>query len=86
MVSVYHLIWLLVSKFYLGKSYTQDIQEDMMPTSEEGMCEILLSETVLFLYWQASLQLPWWFTPTAHHETRASESGSPFERCKDTEI
>lgn len=43
--SVYHLIWFLVSKFYLGKSYTQDTQEDMMPTSEEGMCEILLSQT-----------------------------------------
>lgn len=34
--SVCHLIWFLVSKFYLGKSYAQDTQEDMMPTSEEG--------------------------------------------------
>lgn len=84
--SVCHLIWFLVSKFYLGKSYTQDTQEDMMPTSEEGTCEILLSETILFLPWQASLQLPWWFTLTVHHETRASESGSPFARCKDTEM
>lgn len=84
--SVCHLIWFLVSKFYLGKSYAQDTQEDMMPTSEEGTCEILLSETFLFLPWQASLQLPWWFTLTVHHETRASESGSPFARCKDTEM
>lgn len=32
--SVYHLIWFLESKFCPGKSYTQDTQEDTMPTSE----------------------------------------------------
>lgn len=54
---VYHLIWFLVSKFWQGKSYTQDTQEDTMPTSEEGICEILFSETFLSLYLQARLQL-----------------------------
>lgn len=38
-IFVYHLIWLLVSKFCLGKSYTQDTQEDTVPTSEEGVCD-----------------------------------------------
>lgn len=48
--SVYHLIWFLLSKFWQGRSYTQDTQEDMMPTSEEGICEILFSETLFCLY------------------------------------
>jgi hypothetical protein len=79
--SVFHLIWFLVPKFYLGKSYTQDTQEDMMPTSEEGICEILLSET-FYLYMAnifAAAEL--WFTLTVHHKIRASESGSPFQSC-----
>lgn len=51
-----------------------------MPTSEDGLCEILFSETFLSLYWQARLQLlncglPWQFIMRT-----VSESGSPCER------
>ena len=79
--SVYHLIWFLVSKFCLGKSYTQDTQEDTMPTSEEGLREILFSETLLSLYWQARLQLLNCGLPGQFTMRTVSESGSPCERC-----
>lgn len=79
--SVYHLIWFPVSKFCLGKSYTQHTQEGTMPTSEEGLCEILFSETFLSLNWQACLQLRncgllWQFTMRT-----VSESDSPVKRA-----
>lgn len=84
--SVYHLIWFLVSKFCLGKSYTQDTQEDTMPTSVEGICEILFSDTFLSLYWQARLQLlncglPWQFIMTAESQNLLLPLKGPIKTC-----
>lgn len=80
--SVCHLIWFLVSKFYLSESYTQDIQEDMMPTSEEGTCGPMFSETFLSLLVSTFAAAELWFTLTVHHETRASEYSSPLKGAK----
>lgn len=63
-----------MSKFYLGESYTQDTPEDMMPTSEEGTCGPVFSETFLSLLVSTFAGAELWFTPVVHHETRASES------------
>lgn len=80
--SVYHLIWFLVSKFCLGKSYTQDTQEDTMPTSVEGICEILFSETFLSLYWQKHVCSCWTVVyPGSSSWQQSLGICFPFERC-----